>query len=40
MHSAEDAKLWQHDWEDDNVADDFTVHLRAQIEARKAAEGK
>jgi hypothetical protein len=38
--AAEDAQLWQDDWEDDNVADDFTEHLRAQINARKAAEGK
>lgn len=39
-NAAEDAQLWQDDWEDDNVADDFTEHLRAQINARKAAEGK
>lgn len=40
VNATEDAKLWQDDWEDDNVDDDFTTHLRAQIEARKAAEGK
>mmetsp|Transcript_16910 Transcript_16910/g.12096 ORF Transcript_16910/g.12096 Transcript_16910/m.12096 type:complete len:97 (+) Transcript_16910:27-317(+) len=40
VNASEDAKLWQDDWEDDNVTDDFAVHLRAQIESRKANEGK
>lgn len=34
---AEDAQLWQDDWEDDNVNDDFTQQLREQIEAANAA---
>ena len=28
---AEDNQLWQDDWDDDDVNDDFTSQLRAQI---------
>ncbi|XP_065053909.1 26S proteasome complex subunit SEM1-like [Rhopilema esculentum] len=28
----EDAKLWEDDWDDDNVDDDFSKQLRAELE--------
>ena len=34
VSAAEDAQLWQDDWEGDDVNDDFTQQLRAQIQAR------
>jgi 26 proteasome complex subunit DSS1 len=30
-----EAKQWNEDWEDEEVDDDFTVHLRQEIESNK-----
>ena len=37
---AEDPKLWQDDWDDDDVTGDFSQALRAEIAKTKAAAGK
>ena len=35
-----EAKQWNEDWEDEEVDDDFTVHLRQEIESNKKQASK
>ncbi|EFJ42138.1 hypothetical protein VOLCADRAFT_121565 [Volvox carteri f. nagariensis] len=40
-HGAKDdegAPLWEADWEDENVADDFTARLKAELDTRGMKE--
>ncbi|XP_041372034.1 26S proteasome complex subunit SEM1-like [Gigantopelta aegis] len=36
---ADDDKVWEDNWDDDNIEDDFSKQLRAELEKKRTTDG-